>query len=177
MDYPLSCFSDVLMGYLTKTEDYQAERDKSVAKQISSIPGITLVIFGAGHPEIADRVAADRDIEIHFPYKDYKTSYDSQLRQLFRKTGKADVELFMRDLMDGLARAAIRRMSENGLTERELDSIADYYASTLKQDQIIAYVQYVNFASKIGMRGQDSGHIFESWLKRESLPLPKEIKK
>jgi len=175
--YPLNYFKGILKEYLTKTQNYSSERDKNTAEQIINIPETTLVLFGAGHPEIAEIVSSQRKTEIHFPYEDYPASYETQMTTLFRKTGEASVKLYAREIMERLARKATKQILNNETNMRKLDLIASHYASSLTFEKIVGYTDYLSFAKTIYLGGGNhSGDIFESWLKKEKLPLPQDIK-
>ncbi|MFH1500441.1 MAG: hypothetical protein ABIE22_00675 [archaeon] len=155
-----------------RNQIYQTKREADVAEQIVAIPETTMVLFGAGHPELEKRVATKRPTEVHFPYEDYPTSFDCQLNQKFRETGELDEELFFRRMMEGMALRAFKDLN-GGISSRVTDLTAYRYAEMLAPEQVLDYKNYMMSCSRfLGFSKLD---IFESYLKKEGLPQIEEV--
>ncbi|MBI4450943.1 hypothetical protein HY642_03135 [Candidatus Woesearchaeota archaeon] len=151
-------------AFVKKDEAYEVEREKRVAAQICGIKGPLLVIFGAGHPTLAELVGKVRPVEIHFPYDGYPVSYNIQMRMQYRKTKALDEELWLRSHMEQVTYSGLRTA---GFTPRARDLVAHEYARTVQLDQIVALRDYINSASRLGFPGLT---IFEGFLKKADLP-------
>lgn len=171
LEYDLDRALEIKEEFLTESENYQIEREKSVSEQILAIPDTTLVIFGAGHPELEKEVANYRITETHYPYLDYPISYETQMRHEFRKTGKINKELYLRNMMEQIT---IKGVKEN-LKGREQDLVVHYYTSLLTPEQIIECRDYIVSCSRFLLVSKQD--IFESYLKKESLPSIQEVLK
>jgi hypothetical protein len=159
--------------FLEMAETYQEKREKKVAKQIVRIPKTTAVIFGAAHTELAKIVSRYRPVEIHYPYPGYITSYSTIMSQAYRQTKKLDMELFIRFNMESKALKAIEEGYRNKLDDRQIESLANFYASIMTQEQIIEFRDYLLSCSSL-IIGMSDCAIFESYLKRRALPTIEE---
>lgn len=165
---------DARKRFLEVGEKYQERRDHDVAEQIKTIPEMTLVLFGAGHPDIEKQVAAERPTEIHFPYPDYPLSFETKLRMAYRETGEVDQELFLRKHAEVMARAGIWARLGRSITSREIDLLSHHYAAALSTDQILSFRDYIISCRRM-LAGISAGDIVESYFKRERLSLMEEV--
>ena len=161
--------------FLAMSEEYQQARDRDVAKQICAFPETTFVLFGAGHPALAQRVAAlGRPTEIHFPYPYYPCSFATQVRTKYRETGVLDQELFLREFAEGMACKGIDTLFGKKLSSREIDLLAHHYATSLTPNQILGFRDSLIFC-KTMLSNVSYGDIFASYLQREHIAGVEEV--
>ena len=163
--------------FLWKAQPYQIEREKMVTETISTIPNTALVIFGAGHPELPQKVSLRRPTEVHYPYTGYPKSYayETQMSMQFRITGKVNPELFCKSQMQNMSRNCISD-GEKRYTSRQLDLLAHHYATIMTPEQIIGFKNYFISSSTL-LVGICASDIFDSYLRKENLPPVEEIVK
>jgi hypothetical protein len=157
--------------FLMASEAYNIPREKAAAVRIAALDGTVLAILGSAHPDVRKIVALSRPTEVHFPYPNYPRSYSGQESANFRQTGVLDQELFLRNAMEMIARAALN--SNPLLSRRERETIANAYASLVPLDKIEQYPEYLNFC--VSFASVSPQEVFESFLKKESLPLVPEM--
>jgi hypothetical protein len=170
LKYSLEEAMEIREDFLMESMRYNVPREKAATGRIIALDGIVLVIFGAAHPDLQKMIARARPTEIHFPYPDYPVSYTNQEMADFRQTGVLDKELFLRGRMGAIARAAIKSISMS-LREREL--LAHAYAGIFPLDTMQEYPGYANFC--ISFSGVSPQDVFESFLKKEKMPLVPEM--
>jgi len=160
--------------FLEMNEKYQVPREIDVAEQISALPETTLVIFGAGHPQLERIVSAQRPTEVHFPYYNYNNGFATHLGMKYRETGEVNIELFLRSNAEGMVRKGINEKFRRSISSRETDLLAHHYASVLTPDQIVRYKDYTVFC-KTMLVGINFTDILESFLKKESITPVEEV--
>ena len=173
--YNLDTSLQMKRDFLSESCEYHIEREKDVAEQILDIPETTLVLFGTGHPELEKLVEHHRTTEIHYPYTEYITGhYINQMHQKFRRTGKIEPELYLRAMMEGIVRKALDVIHGGGLDMVDLNFTIHHYAALFSPDQIVRYKDNLVSCFK-SSAGANCGDIFESYLKKESLPPVEQV--
>jgi hypothetical protein len=157
--------------FFMKSRGYNIPKEKTAAGNIIAIDGTVLAIFGAAHPDIQKMVMRSRPTEVHFPYPDYPNSYNCQEMADFNRTGVLDKELFLRGAMEMVVNAALP--IELQLSKREKNLLAYRYAGLIPVEKIAGYKDYLHFC--ISLSGASPAVIFESFLKKEGLPLVPEV--
>lgn len=155
-------------AFLRKAQSYQLERESLVAEKIVMIPQTVLVIFGAGHPELPQKVALKKTTEIHYPYAGYPQMYETLMAMQFRVTGKVNPELYCRMQMENMSRNAIYDSGKK-YTSRQLDLLAHHYATIMTPEHIVAFKDYMVSSSTL-LVGICASDVFDSYLKKENLP-------
>jgi hypothetical protein len=193
-DVSLEAALQAMEGFLVRADGYEQRRESGVAEQIMSIPETTLVIFGAGHPDLERMVSSRRrPTEVHFPYPGYPLFYDVQMRMGFRQTTQVSIELCLRMVVERLALNALGNYDGKSISGTELNLLAHRYAALFSQDQILGYRDYLLRCRRlfggsplIAMpdtlvdaeqhhANNGAGDIFESYLSRNGLPPVKEV--
>ncbi len=161
-------------AFLEKASEYETQREEEAADQLFSLLEPTLVIFGAGHRDLARRVSEKRPVEIHYPYKDYIWSFTDEMFEHYKKDKKFDREFFLRSEMEGMAKGVIETMYGETITSRELGLMIHYYSSSLTPEQIVTCNDYMISCLRL-LVGISPGDIFESFIGKEHLPAPSQL--
>ena len=104
-----------------------------------------------------------------FPYIDDPYCFETQMRMSFIETGEVDEDLYLRNIMEVMARKGISTNNGRRISSREADLLAHHYARIISHDHIVGFKDYMVFCKRM-LVGISNSDMFESYLAREKLP-------
>ncbi len=142
-----------------KSTAYQRRREEAVLEQILAIPETTIVLFGAGHKNLAREAQRRREIEIIYSYPFVSQSFGIQGREYFEREGRVDRELYLREFLEDVSNAGLRKGYD--LVGEEKDILAHEIAVQTSIEDIESYARRM----KLGIGFIDPGDLFKQFVK------------
>ncbi|MBS3168294.1 hypothetical protein J4216_04165 [Candidatus Woesearchaeota archaeon] len=162
--FPLESVLELQQTFLEKTEYQQQEREDHEARYIESLAGSRLVLFGAAHVDLVDKIG--ESAEVYFPFEDYPISFETKMLQEFRRTGKVNPEFFQKSIMEAIARRSVGVILRDSDSYEKVEILSHYYANTLTTEQIEGFRTYSKLMMFLNGRITD-GEIFNRYLQEE----------
>lgn len=172
LECPIEEALEIAAQHLKAATAYDSARDTNVRSQIAAIKEPVVVLFGSGHRNLAEMTGEERPVEVNIPYVNYPDYFGLRMRREFRKTGEVNPELYCRSAMEAIVRGGISNQFKPG-PAREL--VSNKFAEIFSMKNILEYKSYLNSFSRF--YGLSLCDIFESFLKKESLPSVQDVRK